>query len=180
MSTDTDNKKKLEFFFKKEYHALKMYVNSRLKSTAELEAEDIIQDVALNLFSGAERYSPINNIAGFVYRSIKNRVIDIMRKGKVHTSNEDGNEQKILEFTELLYGKSDNAYSEEMKNELKQAIMNLKPVYRDIIIAIDFEGYTYREISFETGIPEGTLMSQRHRAMAHLHQELKNKKRTIN
>lgn len=180
MSSETENKKKLESFFDKEYPSLKAYVNSKIKATTEWESEDIIQDVALKIFSGADRHLPINNIPGFVYHSIKNKIIDVMRKGKRNTTNEDGNEAKLLEFTELLYGKSDNSYSEQMKDELKRLIMELKPSYRDIIIAVDFEGYSYSEISSETGIPEGTLMSQRHRAIAQLHKILKDRKEIIN
>ncbi len=175
MTSDTENKKKLESFFRQEYQALRAYVSSRLRVGRELDAEDIVQDVALRLFSGADRYEPINNVAGFVYRTVRNKLIDVMRKGRPLTKDEDESDAALNEFTELLYGPSANAYSEEMKEELKQTIMNLKEPYRDIIIAVDFEGYAYSEISEETGIPEGTLMSRRHRAMAILHKELKNK-----
>ena len=68
----------------------------------------------------------------------------------------------------------------QRKDELKRTIMELKAPYRDIIIAVDFEGYTYKEIADETGIPEGTLMSQRHRAIAQLYKQLENKKEIIN
>ena len=102
-----------------------------------------------------------------------------MRANKPTTNVESSNETKLIEFTEMLYGKSDNAYSDEMKAELKQTILRLKPDYRDIIIAIDFEGYTYREVSEELNIPEGTLMSRRHRAIALLHKALENKKELI-
>ncbi len=78
------------------------------------------------------------------------------------------------------YDKPDNSYSEQMKDELKKTILSLKPYYRDIIIAIDFEGYTYREISLETGIPEGTLMSRRHRAISLLYKKFETKKESIN
>jgi RNA polymerase sigma-70 factor (ECF subfamily) len=180
MTSEKENKKKLERFFDKEYHSLKAFVNSRIKASTDRDAEDIIQDVALKLFSGAERYSPINNVAGFVYRSIKNKIIDVMRKGRRNITEEDEDESKLIEFTELLYGESDNSYSEKMKDELKRTIMELKAPYRDIIIAVDFEGYTYKEIADETGIPEGTLMSQRHRAIAQLYKQLENKKEIIN
>ena len=50
----------------------------------------------------------------------------------------------------------------------------LKQVYRDIVIAIDFEEYTYKELSERTGIPAGTLMSRRHRALAELSKKLEN------
>jgi RNA polymerase sigma factor (sigma-70 family) len=176
MTSKSNNNQKLKDFFDREYYSLKVYVNSKIKATVNRDAEDIIQDVALKLFSGADRYSPINNVAGFVYHSIKNKIIDIMRTKKQVMIREYENEAKLIEFTEIFYGKSDNSYSEQMKDELKETIMNLKPNYRDIIIAIDFEGYTYKEISLESGIPEGTLMSRRHRALSVLYKQLKNKK----
>lgn len=180
MTSESENNKKLKEFFDKEYHSLKVYVNSKIKASVNRDAEDIIQDVALKLFSGADRYSPINNVAGFVYHSIKNKIIDIMRKKKRVISHEAVNEAKLIEFTEILYDKPDNSYSEQMKDELKKTILSLKPHYRDIIIAIDFKGYTYNEISLETGIPEGTLMSRRHRAISLLYKKLETKKESIN
>ncbi|MGB5819389.1 MAG: RNA polymerase sigma factor [Saonia sp.] len=177
MTSETENNKKLVDFFGKEYHSLKAYVNSKIKDSANRDAEDIIQDVALKLFSRTDRYSPINNVASFVYHSVKNRIIDVMRANKSLDSRENENETKLIEFTETLYDTSDNSYSERMKDELKKTILNLKPDYRDIIIAIDFEGYTYKEISLETGIPEGTLMSRRHRAISLLYKKLETKKK---
>ncbi|WP_347926184.1 RNA polymerase sigma factor [Pontimicrobium sp. SW4] len=176
MTQKSENNKKLKDFFGEEYQSLKVYVNSRIKATASRDAEDIIQDVALKLFAGADRYSPINNVAGFVYNSIKNKIIDIMRSNKHNVSYEDNAEAKLQEFAEMVYDSPDNPYSEEMDNVLKKAIINLKPEYRDIIIAIDFEGYSYKELSLETGIPKGTLMSRRHRAIGILYKkiELKN------
>lgn len=180
MTSETDNKKKLESFFDEEYPSLKAFVRSKLKSSTDRDPEDIIQDVALKLFTGASRSSPINNVPGFVYHSIKNKIIDVLRKRKVGSISDTEDEARLIEFTELLYGKSDNSYSEKMKGELLEAISNLKAPYRAIIVAFDFEGYSYREISDETGIPEGTLMSQRHRALAQLHNELKSKKNESN
>lgn len=176
MISETENKTKLESFFKKEYHILKAYVRSKIRASTDLEAEDIVQDVALKLFTGAERYSPINNVPGFVYHSIRNKIIDSMRKGNKNVQLEDENEMTLIEFTEVFSGQAANAYSEDMMNELSQTIQKLKEPYRDIIIAVDLEGYSYKEISEETGIPEGTLMSRRHRAIAQLNKELEKQK----
>lgn len=172
MNSEIENNNKLKAFFNKEYHLLKVFVKSRITDAADRDAEDIIQDVALKLLS-RNNSSPINNVAGFVYNSIKNMIIDSMRTKKQRVDTYDEIEKKLLDFTELFYGKSDNSYSEKMKNELKRTIANLKPHYREIIIAIDFEGYTYKELSFKTGIPEGTLMSRRHRALSILNKQLK-------
>lgn len=180
MISDTGNYKKLKTFFNEEYHLLKAYVNSRINDTADRDAEDIIQDVALKIFSRSNSLSPINNVAAFVYNSIKNKIVDVMRTKKEKSTIDDEIEIRLIELTELYYGKSDNSYSEEMKKELKKAIFNLKPYYQDIIIAIDFEGFTYKELSLETGIPEGTLMSRRHRALSLLFKQLEHKKDSIN
>ena len=76
------------------------------------------------------------------------------------------------EFAENFYGASGYDYPDQLISRLKGAIAGLKPVYRDIVVAIDFEGYTYREISEQTGISTGTLMSRRHRALSVLAKKL--------
>lgn len=176
MNIESDNSKKLNDFFSEEYQSLKAFVNSRIKATVSRDAEDIIQDVALKLFSRADRYSPINNVAGFVYNSIRNTIIDIMRSNKRTSKPEEVHDIKLQELAEMIYEPPDDVYSEDMKTALKHAIMELKPKYRDVIIAVDIEGYTYKEISSTTGIPQGTLMSSRHRALAILNKIIEQKK----
>lgn len=177
MTTNKNNEKELKSFFNKEYHNLKAYVHSKIENDADRDAEDIIQDVALKIFSRKE-VVPINNVAGFVYHSIKNRIIDSMRKKRLSRAEEDF-ENQLSDFAEQFYSASDNLYSDALKTALKEAIFSLKPPYRDIILTIDVEGYTYREISEETGIPEGTLMSRRHRAISQLYKKLKTQKDKI-
>lgn len=176
----SENSKKLGIFFNDEYSSLKSYVSSNLKASVNRDAEDIIQDVALKLFTSADRYSPINNVAGFVYRAIRNKIIDVLRSNKKEVEYKTHNEAKLNEFAALIYETSSELYPEQMKQELKKAIINLKPNYKDIIIAIDFEGYTYKEVEEETGVPIGTLMSRRHRAISLLYKNLKPKQETIN
>ena len=99
-------------------------------------------------------------------------------KRQLHADHEI--ENRLNAFSELFYDNQGDSYSEAMKNELKKAIGNLKPHYREIILAIDFEGYTYNQVSLETGIPKGTLMSRRHRALSILLSMLDKKKKIIN
>ncbi len=176
MSVESENNKKLKDFFSEEYQSLRAYANSKIEATVNRDAEDIIQDVALKLFTRANTYSPINNVAGFVYNTIRNTIIDIMRSDKRSGKRTEFFDDKLQEFVGQIYEAPKNQYSEELIVGLKQTINELKPIYRDIIIAVDFEGYTYKEISLETGIPTGTLMSHRHRALAILHKQLETKK----
>ncbi|WP_298900286.1 RNA polymerase sigma factor [uncultured Psychroserpens sp.] len=167
---ESENSKKLKDFFGREYQSLKIYVNAKISDTTNRDAEDIIQDVALKLFSGADRYAPINNVAGFVYRSIRNKIVDIMRSGK--KTEPIDTDSPLVDISDTLQQSNENYMSEEMSSVLKTCIETLKPAYRDIILAVDFEGYSYSEISKETGIPEGTLMSRRHRAIGILYKKI--------
>lgn len=174
MTSESENNKKLKDFFAEEYQSLKSYVNYRIQANVNRDAEDIIQDVALKLFTSADRYSPIHNVAGFVYRSIRNRIIDIMRSSK-HTNTYDDNTIKESESIDIEQDFEEALYSDEIKKQLHESLLNLKEDYRAIIIAYDFQGYSYKEISEDTGVSEGTLMSRRHRAIAMLHKQIENK-----
>ncbi len=177
MTEQTENYNKLIRFFDAEYQALKGFINSRVDDTADRDAEDILQDVALKLFSKIDHLSPIDNIAGFVYRSVRNKIIDTMRTRKQRLDMDDTMEGPIAELAELFYGEGEYADADELKEILKEALLSLKPEYREVIMAVDFENITYRELSIETGIPQGTLMSRRHRALSILLKELENKKK---
>ncbi len=179
MAKSTENNTNLKQFFNAEYHALKNYVRSRIDDTADRDAEDILQDVALNLFSREDHLTPINNIAGFVYRSIRNKIIDTMRTKKVRLYLDETLEGNIAELAELFYGDSLFVDDDELKKQLKEAIHGLKPNYKEVILAIDFENLSYSQLSSETGIPQGTLMSRRHRALSLLYKELEKKRTTI-
>jgi RNA polymerase sigma-70 factor (ECF subfamily) len=171
--SETENNKKLNAFFGTEYDRLRSYVHSKISDSADRDAEDLIQDVALKLFTRADSFSPIENVAGFVYHAIRNKIIDTLRTKKQSTPIHEDSELRLLEFAELFYGSSDNSYSDQMREELIESIAELKPHYKQIIIAIDFEGFSYRELSTKISVPEGTLMSRRHRALSILNQKLK-------
>jgi len=172
MGQKKTNNTNLNDFFRDEYHHLKGYVRSKIDDTADSEAEDIIQEVALRLFSRPEDALPINNIAGFVYHSIKNRIIDVMRTKKEKDYDESKLENEWTAYSERHFNTTELEFPEQLINQLRPIIMSLKPDYRDIIIAVDYEGYTYREIAEQTGISQGTLMSRRHRALSQLYKKL--------
>ena len=175
MKTEQKENQQLNSFFKSEYRELKKYVGARISESADRNAEDIIQDVALKLFT-RNSGSPINNFAGFVYGAIKHKIIDIMRTKKQPASQHES-EEKLIDTLDWLYSAADNLHSERMKHELKKALADLKPHYREVILAIDFQQLTYRELSEELGVPEGTLMSRRHRALSILNKQLETQKK---
>jgi RNA polymerase sigma-70 factor (ECF subfamily) len=173
MTARKKNNIELSKFFRDEYNALGGYVRSRIQDTTDRDAEDIIQEVALRLFSRADDISPIQNVAGYVYHALRNRIIDVMRTRKPVTAEQDPIEQSLGELAGAIYDDSEASYSPALRRRLGYAIRELKPIYREVVLAVDFEGYTYREISEQTGISMGTLMSRRHRALSLLFDKLK-------
>ena len=56
------------------------YVRRLIDDAAERDGEDIVEDVIVNLFDKADITSPIDNLTAYVYRSLRNRIIDYLRK----------------------------------------------------------------------------------------------------
>lgn len=82
MASNQENNTNLNSFFEEEYSSLRRYIQSKIKQTSESDAEDIIQEVALRIFSRSLDALPINNIGGFVYSAIKNKITDVIRSKK--------------------------------------------------------------------------------------------------
>ncbi|SFR35086.1 RNA polymerase sigma-70 factor, ECF subfamily [Robiginitalea myxolifaciens] len=172
MSAKEDNYSNLSRFFQEEYQALNGFVRSRIGNTTEEQAEDVVQDVALRLFSRSDDLGRINNIAGYVYHAIRNRIVDI-RRGKDPDANpEEEFWERLADLAQQVHPEYTEEYPDKLIREMRKAIGALRPEYRDIILAIDFEGYTYREIAAEWGVSPGTLMSRRHRALHILNRKL--------
>lgn len=159
-------------FIVAERKKLKNYINQRMYSY-EVDAEDIIQDVALNVFLRIDFESPIRNIGAFIYRSIRNRIIDISRKKNNQVLYEDFSDEQEENII-LKTAKDDSLPSEELEEKkiqvekLYEALYKLNPMQREIIIATDFEDRTFEQLSNEWKIPIGTLLARKHRAMAKL------------
>ena len=72
----------LRSFIKSERQRLVYYVRSLLTETADMDAEDVVHDVLAKILERADPTTPLENLAAYVYRSLKNRVIDYIRTKK--------------------------------------------------------------------------------------------------
>jgi len=164
----------LKEIFEKEYTRLVNYTRRLFDDTSDMNAEDIVQEVALNMFSRVDFDSEVENGIGYVFRAIRNKVIDLYRKRKIVISidkDEENSEMAELESGEISV--ESNLELEEEIELLNNAIESLSDDHREIIVATEIEGRTFAEISAETGIPVGTLLSRKHRAMANLQKNIR-------
>jgi RNA polymerase sigma factor (sigma-70 family) len=141
------------------------YVRSLIEDAGDRDAEDIVQDVMLSIFDKADVTLPIENLAAYVYRSLRNKVIDIFRK-----------KQDVVSLDEVISDAGCDTVRDVEKKELIEQIFDamdsLPPEQRAVLIATEFEGRSYRELSEEWTVPIGTLLARKSRALNKIKQEL--------
>jgi RNA polymerase sigma factor (sigma-70 family) len=170
------NRQKVENFFRTEYNKLISFVRKNIEERFfGSTPEDIVQDVALNILSKLDIDLQFENLAGYIYRSLKNRSIDAGRQKNIPIStntivNEEFGPAELAEDEPEFDNLDELNITEE---QLHDAILKLKPNDRDIIILTEFEDFTFAELSEEWNVPIGTLLSRKHRALAKLHKLLK-------
>jgi len=171
-------------FFSTEYNKLIKYVHGYLNYVSySVDAEDIIQDVALNIYSKASINEPIENLAAYAYRSIKNKIIDISRKNRKNIKFEyldNAGNGNIIEET-ISDGEERGFYEDEyIYNKMFEAMGQLESKDREIIIETEFNGRSFNDLSAEWNIPVGTLLARKHRALGKLQKKLQNEKKNYN
>ncbi|MCP5048436.1 MAG: RNA polymerase sigma factor [bacterium] len=172
-------KTRLTEFFRAEYVKLVRSVRRWIDDTSDRDAEDIVQDVMMNMFDKADFTIPIENLTAFVYRSLKNRVVDVFRRQskRSHISlDAQIDEQGGLSLADLVRDAGESVESEEEKRELYThlygAIDGLKEKEQEVVIATEFEGASFRKLSEEWGVPMGTLLARKARALKKIKQAL--------
>jgi RNA polymerase sigma factor (sigma-70 family) len=172
-------RKSLDRFFRNEYHKLVSFVRKNLDERFyEASPEDIIQDVALGLINKLDLDVQIGNLTGYIYRSVRNKIIDYQKKKQRNVSIESFTDTKNENY--LLNTVTDETLTEEKDYAniepelLQQAIAQLRPDEQAVIIATEFEERSYEELSMEWDVPMGTLLSRKHRALSKLHKILLN------
>jgi RNA polymerase sigma-70 factor (ECF subfamily) len=174
-------KKSLDSFFRNEYQKLVNYIRKNIDERYfEASPEDIIQDVTLNLIDKLDLDVQIGNLNGYIYRSVKNKIIDYQKKKQRTVSIESFTNNKNENY--LLNTIRDEAIEERDYTNiepelLQEAISQLRPDEQALIIATEFEERTFEELSEEWDVPLGTLLSRKHRALSKLHKILLNNKK---
>ena len=175
MSQDDINQ--LYAFFSREGQKLKQHVLRKSRQLNEMDAEDIVDEVMLQLLSVIGMRGPVKNLPAYVYRALQNRVIDYFRLNDRTTSLSTpllGDDE--LTLLDKLQDKQDVLSEIEHKalvKRLTEAIDRLEPKQRAVFIATEFDGKTFKELSELWNEPIGTLLSRKSRAMKALQAQLR-------
>lgn len=143
------------------------------------EAEDILQEVFYELVGAYRLMQPIEQMGGWLMRVARNRIIDRFRKKRhelLPAAAFTDAEGESLNWEELL--PSPEAGPEALfarrvlMEQLEQAIAELPVAQREIFIAHELAGASFKELSIELGVSVNTLLSRKHAAVKALRERL--------
>ena len=132
------------------------------------DVEDIVQDVFSELVEANRRLMPIDQVTAWLFRVARNRIIDLFRRKKPERFDEDGEERLLSPNA----GPEDAYERSVLLDELEDALDELPKEQRDVFIAHEVEGRSFKEISAATGVSVNTLLSRKRYAVMHLRRRL--------
>ena len=147
----------------------------------ESDAEDILQDVFYELIEAYRLTKPIEQVGAWLYRVARNRIIDRFRKKRPdnfsslaqESQTEDGD---LLSIEDMLPSPDAGPEAQYARgillDEMEAALDELTQDQREVFIAHEFEGQSFKEISAATGVSVNTLISRKHNAVVHLRRRL--------
>lgn len=143
------------------------------------DAEDILQDVFSELVEANRLLMPIDHVTAWLFRVARNRIVDLFRRKKPDRFNElaavDEGEE-VLRLEELLpsgdAGPEALYVRKVLLNELELALEELPKEQRDVFVAHELEGRSFKEMAAETGVSINTLLSRKRYAVRHLRERL--------
>jgi RNA polymerase sigma factor (sigma-70 family) len=163
----------------REQGRLRNFIRRRVSD--ESDAEDILQDVFYELIEAYRLTKPIEQVGAWLYRVARNRIIDRFRKKTPEnfssvaqeSHSEDGD---LLSIEDMLPSPDAGPEAQYARgillDELEAALDELTQDQREVFIAHEFEGQSFKEISANTGVSVNTLISRKHNAVVHLRRRL--------
>ncbi len=142
----------------------------RLLGSADA-ADDIVQEVMLGLLRAPHVLAGIENPGAWLYTIVRRRCVDEIRRSSRRREVEAGDELAELFGGELA--ETDAVEEEEFLAAVIAAVERLPGPLRQVFIGHVLEERTYREMSAASGVPMGTLMARKKRAVDLIRIELK-------
>ncbi|MGA9474769.1 MAG: RNA polymerase sigma factor [Terriglobales bacterium] len=153
------------------------------------DAEDILQEVFYEFVETYRMMKPVEHVTGWFYRVARNRITDLFRKksregarseligsGGNQRERSQGEPTEELLLEELLPSPDagpDAAYARSvLLEEIDEALDELPVEQREVFVAHELMGYSFKEISAQTGVSVNTLLSRKHYAVLHLREQL--------
>jgi RNA polymerase sigma factor (sigma-70 family) len=143
------------------------------------DAEDILQDVFYELVEANRLLMPIEHVTGWLFRVARNRIIDLFRKkrpeslGDTAATDQEGDMPQWEDLLPSPDAGPEALYARHvLLDELELALDELPEEQREVFVAHEFEGRSFKEMAAETGVNMSTLLSRKRSAVLHLRERL--------
>jgi RNA polymerase sigma factor (sigma-70 family) len=162
----------------KEQSRLRNFIRRRVPDPGD--AEDILQDVLYELVEAYRLMKPIEQAGAWLFRVARNRITDRFRKKKAMLVSdlaqveEDGEMSSLEELLPSPDAGPEAAYARSLLlEELEDALEELPDEQREVFIAHEFEGRSFKELAAESGVSVNTLLSRKHYSVLYLRERLR-------
>ncbi len=174
----TDQDRQISEIIAGERSRLRDFIRKRVPNEADVE--DLLQEVFFEVIEAYRLMEPVQRWGAWMFQVARNRIIDLFRKrrweasGREPVAVSDEGEELLLE--DVLPSPDAGpaaAYARTvLLDELEEALDELPEEQRDVFIAHEIEGYSFKEIAARTGASVNTLLSRKHYAVLHLRRRL--------
>jgi RNA polymerase sigma factor (sigma-70 family) len=159
-----EDEARLDGVMTREGSRLRNFIRRRVADPRD--AEDILQDVFTELVEANQLLMPIEHVSGWLFRVARNRIIDLFRRKKGET----------LDLDDLLPSPDAGPDAEftrgALLEELEAAISELPKEQRDVFVAHEIEGKSFKEMAEQSGVSINTLLSRKRYAVLALRERL--------
>ena len=156
---------------------LRNFIRKRVPDEADVE--DLVQEVFYELVRANRLMMPIDYVTGWLFRVARNRITDLFRKKTPETFTDVSavdEEGELLRIEELLPSADAGPEALYMRkallDELESALSGLPGEQREVFVAHELDGRSFKELSAESGVSVNTLLSRKRYAVLHLRRRL--------
>jgi RNA polymerase sigma factor (sigma-70 family) len=156
---------------------LRNFIRRRVPNPSD--AEDIVQEVFYELVEANRLLMPIEHVTGWLYSVARNRITDLFRKKKPVPFSDAAVEDEtgeLLRIEDLLpspdAGPEALYFRGVLLDELEFALGELPREQREVFVAHELEGRSFKELSAESGVNVNTLLARKRYAVLHLRERL--------
>jgi RNA polymerase sigma factor (sigma-70 family) len=152
---------------RREESRLRNFIRRRVPDARD--AEDILQDVFYRLVEANRLLMPIEHVTGWLFRVARNRITDLFRRKKPEAMDE----ARLDVLMPSAEAGPDAALAHaRLIDALADAIADLPKAQRDVFVAHELEGRSFKELAAETGVSMNTLLARKRYAVARLRARL--------
>jgi RNA polymerase sigma factor (sigma-70 family) len=174
----TEQDQRISEAIEREKTRLRNFIGRRVADPSD--AEDILQEVFYELVEAYRLMKPIEQVGAWLFRVARNRITDLFRKKKPQASTndsaiaEDGEAVTLEDLLPSPGAGPEALYARTMLlEELEDALEELPDEQREVFLAHEIEGRSFKELAAETGLSVNTLLSRKHYAVVHLRDRLR-------